>query len=158
MWQLNLIAKVGLPLFFCLARTHFSWSYLLSLRHLFAPSFLFFAILLPALLRLLVEHSHCPLLPLVHLSFYLSHLHFASLSNELKSSHILFSHLTPHLFPPPFRVLSIHSHAPHKLAHFSCEIKAAFLVCNHNAIAPLSHPLCTSIAVLFNPFLKTSSV
>ena len=99
-----------------------------------------------------------PLILLAHLSFYLSHAHFASLSNELKSSHIPLSHLLRTSFLP----LSVFfqsartplAHSP----HFSCEIKAALLVCNHNAIAPLSHPLCTPIAVLFNPFLKTSSV
>ena len=36
-------------------------SYLLSLKHLFSPSFLFFAIPLAYLLRLLVEHSRHPL-------------------------------------------------------------------------------------------------
>lgn len=59
-------------------------------------------------------------------SFFLSlaRLFHTPHSNELKSSH------TPL------------THSP----HFNCEIKAAFLVCNHNAIAPLSHCLCAPIA------------
>ena len=99
-----------------------------------------------------------PLIPLVHLSVYLSHLHFASLSNELKSSHLLLSQLLRTSFLP-LSVFFQSTHTPLTyLPHFSCEIKAAFLVYNHNAIVPLSHPLCAPIAVLFNPLLKTDSV
>jgi len=65
-----------------------------------------------------------PLVPLVRLSFYLSHVHFTSHSNELKSSHNPLAHLP----------------------HFSCEIKAVPLSLNNNAIAPLSHCLCAPIA------------
>ena len=123
---------------------HFSFA-LLHCPLLFALSIRFTSSsLLFHLLALSVHSLHLPsciafslpLILLAHLSFYLSHIHLASLSNELKSSHTLLAHLP----------------------HFSCEIKAAFLVCNHNAIAPLSHSLCASIAVLFNPSLKTSSV
>jgi len=128
LWQLNLIAKVGLPLFFCLASLssfifyiyHF---YLLYLFVSLLPHFFFICSLC------LFTHSTCPLALQSHRPLFLS---CAFLSNPLT----------------PFAHSSL----------FGCKTKAAFLVCNHNAIAPLSHPLCAPIAVLFNPFLKTNSV
>jgi len=40
------------------------------------------------------------------------------------------------------------------LFHITRPLKATFLVCNHNAIASLSHPLCAPIAAT----LRTASI
>ena len=121
-------------------------SCVLSLRHLFLPSFLFFCYSLACPTSPPCRAFSLPLIILARLSFCLSHLHFSSLSNELKSSHILFFHLL-HTSFLPLSVFFQSARTPLTyLPHFSCEIKTSFLVCNHNAIAPLSHPLCASIA------------
>ena len=117
MWQLNLIAKVGLPLFFCLVPlSPFSYSiyhfYLLYLFFSLLPHFFFICSLC------LFTRSACPL--------------------TLQSR-------CPFLFLPPFSQ-SAHTPLTY-LPHFDCKIKAVPLSLNNNAIASQIQRLCRVKAV-----------
>ena len=123
----------------------------LSLKHLFPPSFLFFS-----LFSCLPTPPPCgafslPLILLVHLSFYLSHLHFASLSNELKvliSSFFTYSSPLSSPFPCSFNPLTRPSHTcPLQLRN-----KSSVLSMQSQCYCPLISPTLRTNSSPFQPF------